>query len=642
MKARIVVEYEGKEYGVVLPVEEGLFIEEVKKTIVEELKFCDPVIFGTLVFGYNNLILFADEERSVEITDKKMPSGEEFYAKLVIPEQKLVFVDVKAVSKRKFSDYFPDELNQVQKRMKFEDFGGMLWGELDRVATPVDLNKIMDSHNTSKIKDNMENEDECIVECEFEFMCMREFPVLIHPSKHLPHVLVRKCYVSILNSILDYVKKNIYAHVIVTGNPGVGKSRMYLYFGYMLAKKCDLFGKKLVMNCKSSYLLYDRETDTFVEVSDVNRLMQDSNIIRLIDGESSSTESFMGVSILFASPGAPRLHSFEKVRHRKFYVPPWTLSELEVLNEILPIGENLDTDVLFNRYSLYGGIPRFIFDLEPEVIHSKLHESICSGNLCDLINFVKKKQPVQEKHYSHLLLHMIPSNGFRKYHLDFASGEICEKIIKLLDSESLEKFTEFTILETTSFTSSLRGHLYEQFFHCNFTSLKFLKGKSLLRKEKKKEEIKQESFELEIHPDTVIERFVSLDDVVTLLKNYEKNAVYIRPISKRFPAIDSMFWDTKKLYLFQVTISTSHGIHHKTIEDILKVLSVPCVYCFVTPPRVYEDYVYYQRYLNLDNKSMRTKPPSSTVAKLEQFALKHDLIEAKIKGRQLQGYHELI
>jgi hypothetical protein len=81
-----------------------------------------------------------------------------------------------------------------------------------------------------------------------------------------------------------------------------------------------------------------------------------------------------------------------------------------------------------------------------------------------------------------------------------------------------------------------------------------------------------------------------------------------------------MFWDTKKLYLFQVTRSSCFGIHHDPVEIVLKVLTEQCVFC----------YVYYQNYLNVNNKSSTTKSPSPIFAELEQYALKsdvHDLIK---------------
>jgi hypothetical protein len=77
-KSRIVVEFEGNEYGVVLPIE-GLFVDKVKKIIVEELKSTRPNIFGPLSIDIDYLTLYSDEGKTVQNTDKKKPVGEEFY-----------------------------------------------------------------------------------------------------------------------------------------------------------------------------------------------------------------------------------------------------------------------------------------------------------------------------------------------------------------------------------------------------------------------------------------------------------------------------------------------------------------------------------------------------------------------------------
>jgi len=49
-KSRIVVEYTGKEYGIVLAVQ-GLFLEEVKKMTVEKLKLGLPGLFHDVGYG---------------------------------------------------------------------------------------------------------------------------------------------------------------------------------------------------------------------------------------------------------------------------------------------------------------------------------------------------------------------------------------------------------------------------------------------------------------------------------------------------------------------------------------------------------------------------------------------------------------
>jgi hypothetical protein len=97
-KSRIVVEFEENEYGVVLAIE-GLFVDEVKELIVEKLKIMYDG-FENAKAGY--LTLYSDEGRTVQITDKKMPVGDEFYAKLEFARQVEIPFDeiiVKAASR---------------------------------------------------------------------------------------------------------------------------------------------------------------------------------------------------------------------------------------------------------------------------------------------------------------------------------------------------------------------------------------------------------------------------------------------------------------------------------------------------------------------------------------------------------------
>src|SRR4051812_32512778 len=78
--SRIVIEYENKNYGVVLPVQ-GLFVSKVKELVVEKLKLGWLGEFENIKAGY--LTIYSDQDRSVKITDKRMPTGDEFHAKLM-------------------------------------------------------------------------------------------------------------------------------------------------------------------------------------------------------------------------------------------------------------------------------------------------------------------------------------------------------------------------------------------------------------------------------------------------------------------------------------------------------------------------------------------------------------------------------
>src|SRR4051812_19850612 len=75
---------EGKDYDVSLNNIAAIPIPAIKEMVVEKLKAGYGDLFSEALWGY--VTLYHDQARSVEITDKKMPEGEEFYAKLKVPD----------------------------------------------------------------------------------------------------------------------------------------------------------------------------------------------------------------------------------------------------------------------------------------------------------------------------------------------------------------------------------------------------------------------------------------------------------------------------------------------------------------------------------------------------------------------------
>jgi hypothetical protein len=83
----IEVEFDGLKYGVVLAVQ-GIFLDKVKKMIVEELKATISAFKHVEIFS-DFIKIYQDKERKLEINDDVMPLGNRFYAKIVVHEQKL-------------------------------------------------------------------------------------------------------------------------------------------------------------------------------------------------------------------------------------------------------------------------------------------------------------------------------------------------------------------------------------------------------------------------------------------------------------------------------------------------------------------------------------------------------------------------
>ncbi len=85
--SRISVEYKGKEYGVVLCCIKVLFVDQVKEMIVDKLLRVRAL--EGLDIRPEDITLYSDHDKKLEIKEKKIKYREEFFANLIIhvPEE---------------------------------------------------------------------------------------------------------------------------------------------------------------------------------------------------------------------------------------------------------------------------------------------------------------------------------------------------------------------------------------------------------------------------------------------------------------------------------------------------------------------------------------------------------------------------
>jgi hypothetical protein len=115
------------------------------------------------------------------------------------------------------------------------------------------------------------------------------------------------------------IKEKSDSNIVVTGNPGTGKSRLYSYciFRFIrdtkLAKEFASF--QLVLNYDADYHIYCWRTNEFqlLEDKEIRLVKEKRNVIRLIEGKSSTLTGWKGISILFSSPRLKGIKDFLKV-----------------------------------------------------------------------------------------------------------------------------------------------------------------------------------------------------------------------------------------------------------------------------------------------------------------------------------------
>jgi hypothetical protein len=187
-------------------------------------------------------------------------------------------------------------------------------------------------------------------------------------------------------------------HVIVTGNPGIGKTWSFLYFLLLLlrAGKMIVFEPRSQARPKTAYVFvpskdlipnteFKKYQVFFCNNWQVNLcdILNNPDIYYLVDlskdSESKGVAAVLAHTVVCASPRlvTSQLKEFRDRETAKFVMPVWKLEECLALKDHFPVeGKTFSTEIIQNRYALFGGILRYIFadsshiETYKELLHS--------------------------------------------------------------------------------------------------------------------------------------------------------------------------------------------------------------------------------------------------------------------------------
>jgi len=449
---------------------------------------------------------------------------------------------------------------------------------------------------------------------------------LAHGHAKYKLIIERDCYRPAFDAILSRATECLNhdwdTNIHVSGNPGIGKSRFYLYFIFrLLLEETTFMSKyKLLINYNDDYFLYDSKAKSFLPLNtqQVKSYQGDTTVLRLIEVKSDQLNGWSGVSVLFASPGVPDLNNFMKIESFTFYLPVWTFEEIKELNALLdePSPEN----VLLERFSKFGGIPRFIFtDALLDEDNAQM-QAIGSTDTLKVMSIVNQKI-VQEVDYSHRILRMVPDENFRNIlHLDFVSKYVAEKIVENVTSDSIHALSAFyvsTFSDDSGTTAAVRGRIYEMLCHRRIKGGLVLIFKSLCPK--------CHELIVTVPPKVQVFRFAKLDEITS---KEIKGMVYCQPSSVTFGALDSFILDmgTRKCFGLQMNINQNHGIKHRPLCKFitwLKEMGIDFTefyFGFVVPDYLFHDFRT-QSFLNIKN-TVRTQ--AGQLEKMKQYVVPLD------------------
>lgn len=429
--------------------------------------------------------------------------------------------------------------------------------------------------------------------------------------------LVRNCYVE----LYDIIMASKARAVIVTGNPGIGKSAFYVYFYTRLLSDERRPEHVLVYeNTKEEAVLYVhngevKEVQLSQEKQDLFDRMPTQPVWRIIDGCNENVKSHLGRTIVFSSPNCKKLKLLKKDVDRKtLYVPPWNLQELNFCRE--RFYPSLSYDELVRRFCEFGGVPRFVFTAEQSDVSSTIAGAFGKANFRKHVELPITMEQSDYDNYSHRLLHMIPCENYSNYYLKFASESIGSRIFHEYFAECRNDLFKFLVeSEGVMEASGYRGYLFEMLAHQKLSAGGEFSVKNLQTKEISL---------VELPP----------SEVIIFSKASELNPIddtkYYRPQVKNYESLDSF----RANWLFQMGVGPTHPVKIHGIRKFLtarglfangKITSAsPMRLYFVVPPNRFESYSV-QKFVS---KNVSAEPEESSgnisnwTLSIEQYAIK--------------------
>ena len=265
---------------------------------------------------------------------------------------------------------------------------------------------------------------------EEDFLSLPNAVSLKFPAK----IYVRKAYKDLHNIIQSHEKA-----VLVSGNPGTGKSVFCLYELYCLLQ--SLVDKK-----GDGVIVYDSLPQSTFMVLNSERVIECGRRRKPVElcsldlaatsyylfdaGTKRSEQPYLvnAQSIVFSSPDKKNYADYEKAHYAellKVYMPVWSLEELEKLEDT-----RISTNEIREQFNMWGGIPRYVFASESVLSPGALNAALLQCDVAHLIMY--RDCTIDNSKCSHKILQLrVEPPHYSSAKVYFASTYIAERYFEV-------------------------------------------------------------------------------------------------------------------------------------------------------------------------------------------------------------------
>ncbi|KAL5037039.1 hypothetical protein RTP6_7766 [Batrachochytrium dendrobatidis] len=415
-------------------------------------------------------------------------------------------------------------------------------------------------------------------------------------------IYIRPCYPKLLEKSLSIVQSADIRHLIILGNPGIGKT----YFGYFLLLHLARSGATVVYESgvdQKRYLLtpngvLEGGKDAFWKILD------SSSTFYIVDG--SAPVDVDAKTILVTSPRREIWHRFSKGSCDIRYMPVWSKEELHFCRPML--FPNVSGELVESLYLKWGGIARYV--LKHALVKEQqdfLDKALEVSNIDSVVESFGKSDTAADA--SSRLIHISVKDDFHSGPYLFASDYVADKIYSRVYEKNRNNLIKFlSAAEEIGETGQLRGILFEKYAHTVIA-----KGGSFKIRD------------LRTGSESTLQLPMDLSTLLFSNNSQVQDATncYFRPISNTFESVDSFI---KPNLLFQMTCAKDHPCRQAGLRNVLEILgnpSKPGLY-FVVPPDRFACFTR-QSYLGVDGRVVLETNTIASVRMLTQFVLTFEL-----------------
>eukprot|EP00842_Homolaphlyctis_polyrhiza_P001295 jgi/Hompol1/2166/HPOL_005862-RA len=382
-------------------------------------------------------------------------------------------------------------------------------------------------------------------------------------------MFIRQCYPKLLETALAIVDNSKSPHLVILGNPGIGKT----YFGYVLLLHLARSNATVVYQSGKEGQRYLFSADGVFKgnMDDFSLYLDEASTFYIADG--CKPVDVQAKTILLSSVRRDVWYKFSDDHCAIRYMPVWSQDEIELCRKAL--FDDLLPDEVESLYLKWGGIPRYVLAnaREPEQ-QSRLDYAISAVDLDLLAKAIGNYEASDPT--THPLIHLTVADDFRsnRRYL-FASEYVADQVYLQLYRSKRNDLMDFLVVSQ------------------GVGDMGVLRVRELLDP---------------TAPSTALELPALQSPCRPRISNYES----VDPFEK--PGV-----------LLQITCAETHPCKQAGIRKVLDLLGDPInpVSYFVVPNDRFSNFKY-QKYESAKGEQMQ-EPTFANVKQVKQFVLTIDL-----------------